>query len=50
MLFPPLNFGVVEESLYRSALPTEVNFPFLQTLGLRTVLCLAAPEEIDRRL
>lgn len=48
-LFPPLNFGTVEENIYRSAIPTELNFQFLQTLNLKTVLILS-PEAVDERL
>mmetsp|Transcript_5826 Transcript_5826/g.9430 ORF Transcript_5826/g.9430 Transcript_5826/m.9430 type:complete len:101 (-) Transcript_5826:1-303(-) len=40
MLFPPVNFGMVEEDLYRSALPTEINFPFLETLQLKKIIFL----------
>mmetsp|Transcript_37107 Transcript_37107/g.47966 ORF Transcript_37107/g.47966 Transcript_37107/m.47966 type:complete len:194 (+) Transcript_37107:93-674(+) len=50
MLFPPINFGAVEEGLYRGAIPTEINVPFLETLNLRTVVLLehiAGTEEID---
>ena len=39
-LFPPLNFGNVEANVYRSGFPTELNFGFLQSLGLRTVVIL----------
>lgn len=46
---PPPNFGLVEENLFRSGQPTELNFPFLETLALKTVLYLA-PEEPSRRL
>ena len=34
-LIPPVNFGMVEENLYRSGLPTELNFPFLERLRLK---------------
>lgn len=44
VLIPPQNFGMVEEQLYRSGKPTRLNFPFLETLELKTVLYLA-PEE-----
>mmetsp|Transcript_3160 Transcript_3160/g.4897 ORF Transcript_3160/g.4897 Transcript_3160/m.4897 type:complete len:181 (-) Transcript_3160:115-657(-) len=47
-LFPPLNFGMVEEGLYRSALPSELNFQFLQTLKLKSILILS-PEAVDER-
>lgn len=43
-LIPPLNFGIIEEGLYRSGQPYELSFPFLEKLGLRTVVYLA-PEE-----
>ncbi|KAJ8331499.1 tyrosine-protein phosphatase required for protection against superoxide stress (By similarity) [Batrachochytrium dendrobatidis] len=45
---PPLNFGLVEERLYRSGQPNELNFPFLEKLGLKTVIFLA-PEEPNQR-
>ena len=41
---PPLNFGMVEEDLYRSAQPTELNFPFLEKLHLRSCIYLASDE------
>ena len=50
MLFPPMNFAAVEEDLYRSAIPTEINIPFLQQLNLRTVILLEhseGSEDID---
>ena len=40
VLFPPLNFQYVENDLYRSAFPTEINYDFLRTLNLRTMLIL----------
>ncbi|WFD24543.1 protein-tyrosine-phosphatase [Malassezia equina] len=46
MLVPPPNFGMVEESLYRSGQPDQLNFPFLEKLGLKSVIWLA-PEEPD---
>ncbi|KAI8804723.1 protein-tyrosine phosphatase [Cladochytrium replicatum] len=45
---PPLNFGIVEENLYRSGQPNELNFPFLEKLGLKTIIFLA-PEEPNQR-
>ncbi|KAL2917700.1 tyrosine-protein phosphatase required for protection against superoxide stress (By similarity) [Polyrhizophydium stewartii] len=47
-LIPPLNFGLVEDRLYRSGQPNELNFPFLEKLGLKTVVFLA-PEEPNQR-
>lgn len=40
----PQNFGHVEEGLYRSGQPNELNFPFLEKLQLKAVLYLS-PEE-----
>eukprot|EP00618_Florenciella_parvula_P038392 CAMPEP_0119533252 /NCGR_PEP_ID=MMETSP1344-20130328/46667_1 /TAXON_ID=236787 /ORGANISM="Florenciella parvula, Strain CCMP2471" /LENGTH=132 /DNA_ID=CAMNT_0007574059 /DNA_START=96 /DNA_END=491 /DNA_ORIENTATION=+ len=49
MLFPPVNFGVVNEGLYRGALPSEINMPFLETLELRTIVILESgpSEDLD---
>jgi len=44
MYIPPQNFGYVEEHLFRSGQPNELNFPFLEKLALRTVVWLA-PED-----
>ncbi|KAJ1642388.1 tyrosine-protein phosphatase required for protection against superoxide stress (By similarity) [Dispira simplex] len=41
---PPINFGYIEETLYRSGQPNELNFPFLERLGLKHIIWLA-PEE-----
>mgnify|MGYP002718913043 FL=1 len=38
---PPPQFGLVCEGLVRSGQPTEVNFPFLAKLNLKTVVWLA---------
>jgi hypothetical protein len=35
---------MVEEDLYRSGQPSEINFPFLSTLNLKTVIWLAVEE------
>ncbi len=43
---PPVNFGMVEEDLYRSGQPNELNFPFLENLGIRKVIYLS-PDEPD---
>jgi tyrosine-protein phosphatase OCA1 len=48
-LFPPLNFGTVETDLYRSGIPNELNFQFLQSLNLKTVLILS-PDCVDVKL
>ena len=41
---PRQNFGTVEEDLYRSGHPNELNFPFLERLGLKTIVYLSAEE------
>ncbi|KAJ8904677.1 hypothetical protein NDN08_001195 [Rhodosorus marinus] len=43
-LIPPINFGIVEENLYRSGMPNELNFPFLEKLQLKTIVNLASEE------
>mmetsp|Transcript_12635 Transcript_12635/g.38670 ORF Transcript_12635/g.38670 Transcript_12635/m.38670 type:complete len:196 (+) Transcript_12635:67-654(+) len=43
-LIPPINFGIVEEDLYRSGMPNELNFPFLEKLQLKTVIYLATED------
>ncbi|KAG5232016.1 tyrosine-protein phosphatase DSP [Salix suchowensis] len=39
-LIPPLNFAMVDNGIFRSGFPDSDNFSFLQTLGLRTIICL----------
>mmetsp|Transcript_56043 Transcript_56043/g.99794 ORF Transcript_56043/g.99794 Transcript_56043/m.99794 type:complete len:237 (-) Transcript_56043:47-757(-) len=41
-LTPPARFGCVECNLWRSKTPTVANFPFLKTLRLKTIVCLAS--------
>eukprot|EP00824_Muranothrix_gubernata_P014457 TRINITY_DN30033_c0_g1_i1.p1 TRINITY_DN30033_c0_g1~~TRINITY_DN30033_c0_g1_i1.p1 ORF type:complete len:493 (+),score=56.00 TRINITY_DN30033_c0_g1_i1:52-1479(+) len=41
---PPINYGMVEDDLHRSGQPNQLNFPFLERLGLNTVIYLAADE------
>lgn len=41
---PPVNYGMVEEDLYRSGQPNELNFPFLERLNLKTIVYLALEE------
>ncbi|KAI8339042.1 putative tyrosine phosphatase family protein [Chlamydoabsidia padenii] len=45
---PPVNFGMIEEDLYRSGQPNELNFPFLEKLALKNIAWLA-PEEPNQR-
>lgn len=47
-LIPPTNFGIVEEDLYRSGMPNELNFPFLERLQLKTIIYLASDEVSDK--
>ncbi len=35
---PPLNFALVEDSIYRSGHPVPINYPFLETLHLKTII------------
>ncbi|KMT04072.1 hypothetical protein BVRB_8g185260 [Beta vulgaris subsp. vulgaris] len=37
---PPFNFAMVDNGIFRSGFPDTSNLPFLQTLGLRSVICL----------
>ncbi|KAI3796859.1 hypothetical protein L1987_39545 [Smallanthus sonchifolius] len=37
---PPFNFATVEDRIYRSGFPQSSDFPFLDTLRLRSVICL----------
>lgn len=39
-LTPPLKFSTIQPSLYRGAYPREINFPFLKTLELKTIISL----------
>ncbi|PWA90306.1 tyrosine phosphatase family protein [Artemisia annua] len=44
---PPINFANVEDRIYRSGFPQPSNFPFLETLQLRSVINLC-PEPYPR--
>lgn len=37
---PPLNFSLVEDSIYRSGFPMPINYPFLEQLKLKTIIYL----------
>ncbi|KAK9470988.1 tyrosine phosphatase family-domain-containing protein [Dipodascopsis tothii] len=41
MLAPPEMFGIVEDKIYRCSEVDALNFPFLQTLSLRTILSIS---------
>lgn len=38
MLIPPINFSLVVSGLYRSGHPIGLNFPFLESLHLKTII------------
>ncbi|PSS16119.1 Tyrosine-protein like [Actinidia chinensis var. chinensis] len=40
LFMPPLNFAMVDSGIFRSGFPDTANFAFLQTLGLRSIICL----------
>ncbi|XP_031125291.1 tyrosine-protein phosphatase DSP1-like [Ipomoea triloba] len=40
LFVPPLNFAMVDHGVFRSGFPDTANFDFLQTLGLRSIICL----------
>ena len=44
LLIPPDNFAMVNSFVYRSSFPKKKHFPFLRTLGLRSVLTLILEE------
>ncbi|KAJ3321238.1 tyrosine-protein phosphatase required for protection against superoxide stress (By similarity) [Boothiomyces sp. JEL0866] len=52
---PPPNYGMVENKLYRSGQPNELNFPFLEKLELKTIIFLgmvrliSAPEDPNQK-
>lgn len=37
---PPLIFSLVEHGIYRSGFPMPINYPFLEQLGLKTIIYL----------
>ncbi|KDP26865.1 hypothetical protein JCGZ_18023 [Jatropha curcas] len=48
VLFPPANFSMVDDGIYRSAFPQPSNFSFLESLNLRSIIYLCYepyPEE-----
>lgn len=49
-LFPPQNFATVERQLYRSGEPYTINFSFLRSLKLRTIVWLAAEDPNEQLL
>lgn len=49
MLIPPIKFALVVGEVYRSGHPISYNFPFLESLNLKTILYLGveAPETVS---
>ncbi|KAL8293789.1 hypothetical protein RQP46_000490 [Phenoliferia psychrophenolica] len=47
-LIPPPNFGMVEDGLYRSGQPSELSFPFLEKLRLKSIIWLAPEDPNDQ--
>ncbi|XP_059661139.1 probable tyrosine-protein phosphatase DSP4 [Cornus florida] len=45
---PPLNFAMVDNGIFRSGFPDSANFPFIQSLGLRSIIYLC-PEPYPER-
>ena len=43
---PPINFGTVDKHLYRSSFPQPANYRFLNSLNLKTILCLVEDEPL----
>ncbi|GAA5999353.1 uncharacterized protein JCM10292_001227 [Rhodotorula paludigena] len=44
VLFPPLNFAMVLPGVYRSGHPHKTNFPFLDSLHLKSIMYLATDD------
>ncbi|KAI0868365.1 tyrosine phosphatase family-domain-containing protein [Hypoxylon argillaceum] len=44
---PPINFSMVSEGLYRSGYPETQDYPFIQSLKLRTIVTLVSKELPD---
>ncbi|KZV16130.1 putative tyrosine-protein phosphatase [Dorcoceras hygrometricum] len=40
LFLPPLNFSMVDHGVFRSGFPDTPNFPFLETLGIRSIIYL----------
>ncbi|KAA8524759.1 hypothetical protein F0562_011182 [Nyssa sinensis] len=40
LYIPPLNFAMVDNGIFRSGFPDTANFAFIQSLGLRSIICL----------
>ena len=49
LITTPLRFSMVSEGIFRSSYPAPVTYPFLETLHLRTLVCLQ-PEDLRKEL
>lgn len=49
-LVPSINFAVVCPGVYRSGYPTKKNFPFLRSVGLRSILYLCPEDYAESNL
>ncbi|KAL7270433.1 protein-tyrosine-phosphatase [Rhizina undulata] len=47
LVIPPLRFSIVEDKLYRGSYPRPLNFKFLESLRLKTILSLTPEPLID---
>ncbi|KAL8233173.1 hypothetical protein R6Q57_002951 [Mikania cordata] len=47
---PPANFAIVEDRIYRSGFPKPLNFRFLETLQLRSIIYLCPEPYLDENL
>lgn len=45
LVIPPLRFSIVEDKLYRGSYPRPLNFKFLESLKLKTILSIT-PEPL----
>lgn len=43
LLVTPFNFSMVDKGVYRSGFPNIINFPFLETLRLRSIMYISLP-------
>jgi hypothetical protein len=43
LLVTPFNFSMVDKGVYRSGFPNIINFPFLETLHLRSIMYISSP-------
>lgn len=41
---PPRNFNMVTENIYRCITPTDLNYPFLERLNLKSIVYLSSNE------